>query len=130
MVRRKSANAAELDIRLAEAVQGVKSGKYKSSYEAAKVLGLNRDTVICRVNRSLSRTQAHYTQQILSPAQESVLLKWIKQLTIGGYSPGHQLLKEVAEEIRLEQIYTLHNMTITSTPTSSTVQNHLPLSQD
>ena len=130
MVRRISSNAAKLDIRLAEAVQGVKSGKYKSSYEAAKVLGLNRDTVTRRVNGSLSRTQARYTQQILSPAQESVLLKWIKQLTIGGYSPGHQLLKEVAEEIRLERIYTLHNATITSTPTSSTVQNHLPLSQD
>ena len=68
MVRRKSANAAELDIRLAEAVQGVKSGKYKSSYKAAKVLGLNRDTVTRRVNGSLSRIQARYAQQILSPA--------------------------------------------------------------
>ena len=41
MVRRKSLKAEELDIQLAEAVSGVQSGKYKSSYEVAKALGLS-----------------------------------------------------------------------------------------
>ncbi|ODQ70633.1 hypothetical protein LIPSTDRAFT_56678 [Lipomyces starkeyi NRRL Y-11557] len=77
MVRR-SLIAEDLDSRVTEAVLG--SGRYKSSYEAAKLLGLSRDTVTRRVNGLLSRSQARQEQQILSPAQESVLLKWIKQL--------------------------------------------------
>lgn len=88
MVRRKSAQASELDTQLAKAVVGVKSGKYKSSYEAAKVLGLNRDTVARRVKGHLSRTQARHAQQKLSYDQEKTLLKWIKYLTVSGYSQG------------------------------------------
>ena len=60
MVRRKSAKAAELDIQLAEAVKGVKSGKYKSSYKAAKQLGLSRVTLTHRVNGTPSHTQTRH----------------------------------------------------------------------
>jgi hypothetical protein len=60
-----------------------------------------------RVNGGLSRTQARQQQQKLSCAQEKVLLKWIKELTISGYSPGHRLLKEIAEELRTERTYDL-----------------------
>ena len=38
MVRQRSQQAQELNIRLDEAVLGVQTGKYKSSYEAAKDL--------------------------------------------------------------------------------------------
>jgi transposase len=100
MVRRKSLDASQLDTQVGKAVQGVQSGKYKSSYEAAKQLGLPRNTVTRRVNGGLSRSQARQRQQKLSYAEEKVLLKWIKELTISGYSPGHRLLKEIAEEIR------------------------------
>ena len=58
MTRRKSQATAELDTRLNEAVLGVQSKKYKSSYEAAKKLGLNKETVSRRVNKGLSRSQA------------------------------------------------------------------------
>ncbi|ODQ76002.1 hypothetical protein LIPSTDRAFT_335551 [Lipomyces starkeyi NRRL Y-11557] len=50
MVRRKSLTAEDLDSRVTEAVFGANSGRYKSSYEAAKQLGLSRDTVTRRVN--------------------------------------------------------------------------------
>ncbi|KFY11349.1 hypothetical protein V491_07247 [Pseudogymnoascus sp. VKM F-3775] len=99
MVRRKSLRTTDYDIQLTKAVLGVQSGKYKSSYDAAKQLGLPRNSVTRRVNGGLSRTQARQQQQKLSYAEEKVLLKWIKDLTVSGYSPGHRLLKEVAEEI-------------------------------
>ena len=57
MVCRKSAYAIKLDIRLSKAIKDVKSGKYKSSYKAAKVLGLNRDTLTCRVKGGNCHTQ-------------------------------------------------------------------------
>ncbi|KAK6591392.1 transposase [Botrytis cinerea] len=107
MVRRKSLKVQEMESRLAEAVLGVQNGKYKSSYEAAKELGLSKDTVTRRVKGGSSRSEARQLQQKLSAVQENVLLKWIKQLTISGYSPGHQLLKELAEELRSKRTYNL-----------------------
>ena len=54
MVRRESLKAAETQSLLAEAVLGVQIRKYKSSYEAAKQLGLYKETIVCRVNRRLT----------------------------------------------------------------------------
>jgi hypothetical protein len=114
MVRRKSQTAAEIEVRVNEAVLGVQSGLYKSSYEAAKQLGVPKNTVTRRVNGGLSRSQARQQQQKLSCAQENVLLKWIKELTISGYSPGHRLLKEIAEELRTKRTYNLDNPSLDS----------------
>ena len=60
MVRRKSAKAIELDTQLAEAVKGVKSGKYKLLYKAAKVLGLNCNTITQCIKGYKSCIQARY----------------------------------------------------------------------
>ena len=62
MVRRRSQNAAVLNTLLDEAVHGVQSGKYNSSYKAAKELGLNKETVLRRVNGGLLRSQARQQQ--------------------------------------------------------------------
>ncbi|KFZ23304.1 hypothetical protein V502_02217 [Pseudogymnoascus sp. VKM F-4520 (FW-2644)] len=45
MVRKKSQKSKELESILAEAILGIQNKKYKSSYEAAKALGLSRNTV-------------------------------------------------------------------------------------
>ncbi|APA06010.1 hypothetical protein SS1G_01573 [Sclerotinia sclerotiorum 1980 UF-70] len=107
MVRRKSLKVQEMESRLTETVLEIQNGKYKSSYEAAKELGLSKDTVTRHVKGGSSRSEARQSQQKLSAVQENVLLKWIKQLIISGYSPGHQLLKELAEELRSKQTYNL-----------------------
>ena len=67
-----------------------------------------------RINGGLSCSQARQQQQKLSYAQKNVLLKWIKELTISGYSPGHQLLKDIAEEIRTKRTYDLDNPSLDS----------------
>ncbi|KFY08362.1 hypothetical protein V491_08449, partial [Pseudogymnoascus sp. VKM F-3775] len=46
MVKRKSIKTQELDLRLSEAVLGVKTRKYKSANAAAIALGLRPDTWI------------------------------------------------------------------------------------
>jgi hypothetical protein len=40
MVRRKSLSTTERDIQIDKALLDVQSGKYKSAYEAEKILGL------------------------------------------------------------------------------------------
>ena len=107
MVRRKSVSAIQRDKLIDQALLDIKSKKYKSAYEAEKILGLPKSSVTRRVNGGISRSQARQQQQKLSYAQEKVLLKWIKDLTISGYSPGHRLLKEIAEEIRTKRTYDL-----------------------
>ena len=100
-MRRKSQNAQEHDNQKAEAVLGVQNKKYKSSYEAAKLLGVCERTVQRHVKGiSLTRTEARQKQQLLSKIEEKTLLKWIKELTASGYAPSHRILREVAEEVR------------------------------
>jgi biotin operon repressor len=45
MVHKKSRKSEELEALLAKAILGIQNKKYKSSYKAAKALGLSRNTV-------------------------------------------------------------------------------------
>ena len=101
MVQRRSIKTQERNIQLSEAVLGVKTGKFKSAYAAAKALGLRPETVRRRISGlQKPHTEAHQSQQLLSKNQEQTLLKWIKGLTLSGYAPSHRILREVAEEVR------------------------------
>jgi hypothetical protein len=75
MVHHKSQTTAKLDTLLNQAVLGVQSRLYKSSYKATKQLGLYKDTVTRRVNRGLSHSQAHQKQQRLLYTEKVVLFK-------------------------------------------------------
>ena len=46
------------------------------------------------------RNKAHETEQLLSHAEEKELVRWITRLTITGYPPQYDTLREMAEEIR------------------------------
>jgi len=100
MVRKRSIKAQEREIRLTEAVIGVKSGKYKTAYAASKALQLNHHTILKRVNGGSTQQEARQQQQLLLKNQETILLKWIKGLTSSGYAPSYRILREVAEEVR------------------------------
>jgi hypothetical protein len=54
VVCKKGQKVNEFNVHLAEVVSGVQSGKYKSSYAAAKALGLRPHTVLHRVRRPTS----------------------------------------------------------------------------
>ena len=65
------------------------------------MLGLRSNTVIQRVKGSNTRQEARQQQQLLLKNQEATLLKWIKELTNSGYAPSYCILREIAEEIRV-----------------------------
>ena len=130
MVRRKSHQAAETDTQVEKALLGIRSGLYKSAYDAAKQLGISKATVTRRAAGCPTRTQARQSQQNLSPAQESALLKWIKQLTIGGYSPTHLLLREIAEEVRSNRSRNLDDACDASPSGTLEIRPPLPLGRE
>jgi hypothetical protein len=101
MVRKRSIKAQERDILLSKAVLGVENGKYKTAQAAATTLGLRPDTVRRRISGVCGTlAKSHQKHQLLSKNQERTLLKWIKELTTSGYAPSHQILREVADEVR------------------------------
>jgi hypothetical protein len=58
MVRRKSIPALQREILISQALIGIKSGKYKSAFEAEKHLELPKSSVMRCVNGGLSCMQA------------------------------------------------------------------------
>jgi hypothetical protein len=48
-------------------------------------------------------------QQLLSPAEEKALVKWVKQLTIAGYPARHSILREMAEEVRAQRVASIND---------------------
>src|SRR5438552_9772848 len=73
--------------RVAEAVPGGKSGKYKSYAEAARILGVPESTVYARASGRPTRIQAHEHEQLLSEEEEKEVARWIRQLTNASYPP-------------------------------------------
>ena len=78
MVRRKSQTIAEIDALVNKAVLGVQSRLYKSLDKAIKKLGISKDTVTCRVNGGLSRSQARQQQQKLLYTQRMFFLSGLR----------------------------------------------------
>ena len=104
MVRRKSQRAAEKEALVLQALDDIKSGKYKSAYEAARELSLTVSTVYRRLQGHSSRSTARTDQQLLSEAEEYTILKWIKQLSRCGYPVNYKLLGDIASEVLVHRV--------------------------
>ena len=103
-MRHKNQQAAENERLVLEALAGVESGKYRSGSEAARLLQINSSTVYRRLKGFPSRSTARIRQQLLSEAQEKLILKWIKQLTQSGYPVTYKLLQQIAVAIRQRSV--------------------------
>jgi hypothetical protein len=84
--RKQGKKAQQTESRLVEAVNGIKTGRFKNCAEAASKLHISsRVTVWRRLNgKTQSRSAGHLSQRILTLAQEEVLKKWIEWLGYTG----------------------------------------------
>ena len=73
MPRRRSQTAAETEAQIQKALDGIRKGKFKSAYHAAKVLDLDPKNLRKRMAGGKSRTQAQANHQTLTPAEEITL---------------------------------------------------------
>jgi len=104
MTRPKDQAAAEKEARLQEAIAAVK-GKKHTCYSAAKEFNVAPRTLYDRINGGKKpRNQAHERDQNLTHAEEKELVRWITLLTISGYPPRYELLRQLAEIIRERRV--------------------------
>lgn len=109
MPRRRSQDAAKREALIQKALAGLADGTYKSPYQAADALQISRSTLNDRLNGKKTRAEARANQQLLSPAEEKALVKWVKQLTIAGYPARHSILREMAEEVRAQRVASIND---------------------
>ena len=108
--RSEKATKREKSIRLAMAAYA--AGKYKSILSAAKAYNIAESTLCQCIHGGKSVADGNVNCQSLTPAEENILIKWIKQLTVTEYFPRHVIVQELAEELRKKQIKKINNSDI------------------
>src|SRR5437764_12955790 len=81
MPRKSHGPAPTTDNKVKQAMAGLKSKCWNSVYAAAKGVGMSANTLTHCLNGGKSRVEAREEQQLLTKAEEKVLVKWITHLT-------------------------------------------------
>ena len=100
MPRKPKPGTLEKEERMLKAIAALKAKRFKDAKEAAEHFNVPPSTLRHRVNGRVSRQEGRAGLQKLSPSQEEELVRWIRRLTITGFSPQHRLVREMAEAIR------------------------------
>jgi len=100
MTRPRNHESSETEARLQQALAAIRSKACKTVREAACKFNVPPSTLGHRLNGRASKNLAHEQDQNLTHAEEAELERWITKLTRIDYPPRHQLLREMAEEIR------------------------------
>ena len=112
MTRRINKERREREHKVAEAVQGKISGKYKCYAEAARRLGVPESSVYARASGRQTRTEANEHAQLLSLEEEKELARWIHRLTDSAYPPKPYAVREMVEAIRTRHVIGVNDASI------------------
>jgi hypothetical protein len=113
MTRPCKSEEREQNKRIEEAIEGKKSGKYKSYAEASKALNVALSTIYHRVNGRQTRVESHEYEQLLSEEEETELCRWIRELSAASYPPKLYAVREMAEAIRTRRIIGINDPSVT-----------------
>jgi Tc5 transposase DNA-binding domain len=82
-----------------QAIESVKRAELSSIRATAAAFGVDRTTLTRRLNGGYQRNNGHTSQQLLSPRQEDMLVKWVLEQERLGHAPTHQRIREYAAKI-------------------------------
>ncbi|KFZ20041.1 hypothetical protein V501_00335 [Pseudogymnoascus sp. VKM F-4519 (FW-2642)] len=95
---------AQIEEKIQLAIIAIETQEFKSLRDAAAHFEVSKTTLSYRMTRRKTRTAAHETEQLLSNAQENTLARWITRLTATGFPATPLLIKQMAEEIRMQRV--------------------------
>ncbi|KAM0710636.1 hypothetical protein Q7P35_001374 [Cladosporium inversicolor] len=93
----------EIDIQTA--ISAIKNKEFASIRKAAIAFNVLYPTLRSRMSGRNSRATAHEAEQLLSPAEENTLSRWVTRLTRTGFPASPALVIEMAEEIRRSRVW-------------------------
>jgi hypothetical protein len=103
-----AAGKAKKEELIVKAIKGLQDGTYKSYVAAANALGISRITLARRAQgKTLSRSEAHLSQQILNSAQEKVLASYITFLGRSGKPLSKKTIAPKVTLVSSNSIYTV-----------------------
>ena len=86
-----------------KALQALKDGTYTSVAEAAVAFELLKSSLYHRMRGRQNRRKAHEGDQILSPAAEKAVVKWILKLDDHGFPPRLDRLWQMVEKLAINE---------------------------
>jgi len=85
---------ADREKAIKNACDGVQQGRFASIRKAAEAYEVHYSTVRRRLRGAKARKLAHVHQQLLTPAEERAIVRWIVQLEEFGFPPRVRHVKE------------------------------------
>ena len=85
-------------------MQALHDKQFMSIRAAALHFDVSATTLSARIKGRKTRRQTHESAQILSPAEDNTLVRWITRLTATGYPATPSLLKKVAQEAQNRRV--------------------------
>jgi hypothetical protein len=95
---------AQIEEKIQLAIIAIENQEFKSIRDAAVHFEVSKTTLGYRMTGRKTRAKAHETQQLLSNAQENTLARWITRLTATGFPATPLMIKQMAEEIRVQRV--------------------------
>jgi hypothetical protein len=92
------------EIKILKAIYALKNKDFNSIREAAHFFKVLPSTLSRRLRGGVSQSMGHESSQILTNAEESTLVRWIKRYTESGAHITHSLLKELAIQIEAARV--------------------------
>lgn len=104
MPRKTSQKPLKYEDPIQKALSALENDEFDSVGSAATYFKVSRHTLQRRRYGGATRTTSHEMQQYLNNAEESTLLRWIKQYTIAGNPLTILLFIELAQHIRTVRV--------------------------
>jgi hypothetical protein len=88
--------------KIQQALEDVESKKFSSYAQAAAFYSIPYSTLTARARGRPDGKQQHFSQQRLHPAQEELLLCWLRDLQRQGLCPNHSTFRYIVTQLLLE----------------------------
>jgi hypothetical protein len=105
-----------LEIQISKALYALKNKDFTSVWAAAQLFEVGHTTLSRRLRGSVSHPRSKEMTQILTNAEEDILVQWIKQCTKGGLHITGPMLLELALHLRAARVMNASHNTPLQSP--------------